>query len=121
MTDIKLSDDNLAQIVAKSIMDGLTPETRNQLISNAVKTFLDGKVDAGRYNSATHLQDLFNRAVINVASKQLEAQLLVDEAFAANIKSVIDEASTRAFGQGREKLVDALACAIHKAVVGDRY
>lgn len=121
MNALGISSDQLSVIVAKSIMDGLTPEVREKLISDAVSNFLTRGV-SDRYGSVTHLQDLFNQAVIRVGTKLVEETLAQDEGFTAKIEAVLQEAISKAFAdESRAKLVSNISTAIARGIAGRDY
>lgn len=119
MTTINLSNDQLTTVVATSILQSLTPEVQREMITKAISEALQRT--EGAYGTSP-LQRAFSQAVVNVATKQIEDRLASDDAFKADVESLLVEATAKALtGDGRAKTVECIAGGIRKALTGDRY
>lgn len=125
MAQVNLNDEQLNTIVAKAVLDAITPEKREELIGNAVKHLLAGNPDgASSYgDQRSRLQRAFDAAVGEVAMKVAREHVETSE-IQAQCKALIAEAVDRVMGAGddaREKLVSDMAYKIRTALTGDRY
>jgi hypothetical protein len=119
MTTIDLSNEQLATVVATSILNSLTPEKRTELITNAITALL---TERDGYSKQNRLQQLFNSAVESVARQLVEGELAGSIEFIANVTTVIREASERVFaGDRREALVEKMAGAIRASLTERSY
>jgi hypothetical protein len=101
---MKLDDPALEPIVAKAIIDSITPEAREALIANAVKDLLNRPSGSG-YNQPTNIQALFNAAVRQAAEKIAQEHLAEDPTFKANPRPAATEAG-RPEWSGRHRRPD---------------
>lgn len=118
MTTMQL-DVDLAVMVQEAVMAKITPESRDELIRGALAQLLAGGTNS--YDKRSQLQQIFDRAAINAAERLIAPMLESDAEFAKNLKEMIVEASTRLYGVNREKVVEKMAAAMEKAIIGDRY
>jgi hypothetical protein len=119
MTSIELKDDQLAAVVATSILTSLSEEQRSKLITDAIQNLLNKPSHSG-YNAPSHLQIIFNDAVRRVAEKLLESQLAGDSDFATKVRAVATEALDRVFAPDqRDKMVERVAGAIRSSFYGN--
>lgn len=122
MADIRIDDGQLKDIIAKSILDTLTPEKREALIGAAVKSLLTESVGSG-YGSPTKIQSAFNDAVYRVA-QEIAVEHCNQPETRAKIQKVVADATARAFGLGgedHEALVEKIANSIRRGITGERY
>ncbi|CDO34649.1 hypothetical protein SPHV1_1750001 [Novosphingobium sp. KN65.2] len=119
--NVNLSDDNMKDIIAKAVLDTLTPESRSELISNAIKSLLV-KPTGNSYNSKTPMQDAFDCAVRDVARAVAQEQIVGDPEIKAKITSLIADAWVNLTNAERySKLVENVTSAIERGLTGDRY
>ena len=115
-------DEHLKALVSKTILDALTPEKRDELMSDAIKNLLNSD------NAYNGLEGIFSRAVHEqayaLAKEQLErpdVKARVNEL----VKTATEKALAMTGGYGDDKdeniLIGRIADAIQKAIVGDRY
>ncbi len=118
---MRLDDPALEPIVAKAIIDSITPENREALISNAVKELLNRASGSG-YNQPTNIQRLFNDAVSTAAKKMADQYLTEDPDFQAKLKGLFVDVSEKLFStETRDELVTSLSDRIVAGLTRDRY
>lgn len=121
MTDIKLNDEQLRTIIAKAVLDSLTPERREALISTAVKNLLDKPI-SGRYDQKSNLQTAFDDATREVARKLATEMVSSDPIIKEKIKALFVDAWTKFTNdENYSKLVEKVSHALEKGLTGDRY
>jgi hypothetical protein len=122
---MNLTDVNLEPIVAKAILDTLTPEAREAILQAAVKDLITkptGGMGSYDRDRKSPLQEAFNSAVRSQAEKFAREQLAADGEFQAQVKGLFAEVAERLFtGDKREALISDLAEKMARAMVGDRY
>lgn len=122
MAAINLDDNQLNSVIAKAIIDTITPERQSEIIAQAVRSLIDRK-DSTRYDSPSVLQAAFNSAVGDVARKIAVEKVSGD----ADMRAAIDKLYLDAWKKLTEgdetynKLVDKIANAMDRAISGDRY
>lgn len=116
--DLKLDQDAMQALVAKTIFESLTPEKREEILKSAI-AYLAMPQEAGSgYGSRRRdspLEAAFKTAAEYVTTRIVTEQLKEDADFTAKVKAVMLEAVERAFnidGGGREKMVQAISDAI---------
>lgn len=119
--NVNLSDDNMKDIIAKAVLDTLTPESRNDLIQNSIKSLLTTKPSGG-YGSVSPLQSAFNEAIATVARQVASEQLKAN----AEVKTALEKLITDAWGKlthddGYSLLVEKVVAAMTSALAPDRY
>lgn len=119
--DVRLSDDNMKDIIAKAVLDSLTPESRSELITNAIKGLLKTPTGSG-YDKKSPLQEAFDWAVRNVAEEVAKEQIKGDPEIRATINKLITDSWTKLVDdENYSKLVDRVSSAIERGLTGDRY
>lgn len=127
MSNLNLSDDALNTIVAKAIIDQMTPEKREALITQAVKHLLEEKeAGSGSYYSGrgkTAFQRAFDHAVERVAEKVATEKLETDPDFKAGIETLFADAARALFAEGETRLgiIQAIVSAIRTGLAKERY
>lgn len=121
--DLKIDSEGMNALVAKAIMDSLTPEKREQLIQAAIAGLLERKRSTRLGASdKSELQEIFEQATYATASQVIREGLEKDAVFREKIDSVFREAVERAFtGDGREKMVEQISRQIVEGLKIDRY
>ena len=121
MANLQLDDEAMKDLIAKSILDTLTPEAREQLIGAAIKQLL-AKNTSDRYDARSHLQTAFDDAIQEVARKVALEELSKDDGLATKIRALMLEGWERMnAGDNHEKLVDKIASAMTRAISGRDY
>ena len=119
--DVKLNDENMKDIIAKAVLDSMTPESRSEMIQSAIKSLLVTPT-GNSYNKKSPLQDAFDDAVREVARQTAREQIVGSSEIATAITAMISEAWTKLMtDENRTKLVDRLVSALEKGLTGDRY
>ena len=119
--DVKLSDDNIKDIIAKAVLDTLTPESREQMITSAVKSFLTIPV-GNQYEKKSPLQSAFDNAIREVAASIAREQIINNSEIHATISTMIADAWKKlVIPENYSKIVDNLSSAIERGLTGDRY
>lgn len=123
MAEVKLDGEALQVIITKAILDNITDEKRDELISNAVGGLLGRKV-GDRYDSKTQIEIAFEEAVRRLCEKIAEEELLKPGP-QAEIRKLVNETIEKAFGVNdegvRKALVEKMASAVQRVLMGDRY
>ena len=115
-------DEHLKALVSKTILDALTPEKRDALMSDAIKNLLQSD------NAYHSLEGVFGRAVHEQAYA-LAKEHLERSDVKARVNELVKMATEKALamtgGYGDDKdenvLISRIADAIQKAIVGDKY
>lgn len=122
--DLRVDDAAMKSLVAKSIVDSLSPEAREQLITSAVTQTLTKPEEGRGYSSdkRSPLQRAFDGAVVQVASKYAEEIVATDEKFKSQIEGLFADVAKKLFdSDSRDEMVSALADVIRKAITKERY
>ncbi len=115
---IALDDEQMKALMAKSIVDSLTPEARTSLIQNAIAKLM--QPDA--YSKKNPVQEAFDFAVQAVARKIADEMLENDPKFQEQVKGLFVDVAAKMFAADRrEKLVDDLAERVRRGLLGERY
>ena len=117
---MNLDDATMKAAVAKAVIDTLTPEKREELLTNAVQHILSAK-ESSNYNSPTLIQGAFNSAVAAVARETAMEQITKDPEVKAKIEGLIKDAWAKVTGEEYSSVVEKVADAIRKGLTGDRY
>lgn len=119
--ELKLDTDQMQVLVSKAILDSLTPDSREALLANAIRSLLDPK--ANKYGEKSVIQGEFEQAAARVARSTIEDMMRVDTSFTTKIRSLFADAVAKALDQPdkREALVEKLAGAIGRTITGERY
>lgn len=121
---MNLNDVNLEPIVAKAIMETITPEARETLLVKAIQDYLTKSTPGhDRFSQRpSPLQEAFNSAVRIQAEKMAREMMNDDEDMKKRLKELLEEVTNRVFtGDAREKLVESMASSLGRAISGDRY
>lgn len=114
--EMKLDDETMQTFVAKVLFDSFTLDQREKLVQQAIKGMLEKPATTGYGGDRRSvLQRAFDYAAEHVAQRIVTEHLTTDATFIANVKSLMVEATERAFnvdGGGREKMVSAISEAI---------
>jgi len=118
--NIYLNDDEaLKRLISEAIFQTLDSGKRETLIKEAIAYLLRPAGD--RAGNESPIESAFRRACIAVTEKIAEETVVKDEAFKAKVKALLVEAVERFNGPAREKLIERLAEAIGRAVIGRDY
>ena len=119
-----LGADSLATIAAKSILEGITPEHRDELIQGAVASLLEpGEAKLYGTKRVSPIEAAFRSQTELVLQRMIYDQLLSD----GRLKEELDKCFTRAlelaFGddEKKETLAEKMAKAIRCTMLGDRW
>lgn len=120
--DVKLNDDTMKTIISKAILDSLTPERREEIISAAVRNLLTERANPNSYNSKNNLQEAFDIAVREIARSVAMHELSKDGALHDKMRQLmLDAWEKMVAGDAYSKLTDNVAGALAKGITGDRY
>lgn len=121
MANFSLDDNAMKDLIAKSIIDTLTPERREALIADAIKQLLASK-SGDRYDARSHLQVAFDLAVAQIAQKVAFEELSKDGGLKVKIRDLMVAGWERmASGENHEKLVSRIADSLTRAISGRDY
>lgn len=122
--DLRVDEAGMKAVIAKAILDTLTPEAREQLITNAIKETLTVPQSSGGYGrkERSPLQQAFDSAVYDAANRFAAQTLTNDPAFNEQLKGLFADVANKLFAsETREELVSAIASTIRSALAKDRY
>lgn len=119
MDGIKIEGGAMESLVAKAVIDAMTPEAQQELITNAVKSLLMQDIPANpndRYSQVkiSRVQSMFNTAAQQVAEKIIRDELANSEEFKVQIKMLFGEIAEKLFNnqETRKTLIDKIADAV---------
>jgi hypothetical protein len=111
--DIKISPDQMHDIVSKAIFDSVTPEERERILKAAIVELLTPAKSYGSREPETPLEVAMKSAAHGVAMKIAQDRLAADETFKANIESLFQDVARKLFAdEVREKLVEKIVDAV---------
>jgi hypothetical protein len=115
MANLNLPDDQMREIVSAAILQTVTAENRDTLITEAIANLLRPK--EARYGPKTSLlQEAFDFAVNEKARQILTEMLDTDQKIKAQVSDIIAKAAEKAFNEERkEQMIDSMARAIATA------
>lgn len=107
--DINISPDQMHDIVAKAILDSVTPEERERILKVAIVELMTPKKQYGSVPPETPLEGAMKMAAHNVANQIAMQRLQEDETFKANIESLFNDVAKKLFADEiRDKLVEKI-------------
>lgn len=124
MSTIQLTDDMMSQVINKAILESLTPETRNQLITAAIAELLNGHPVENRRgygnDKRTNMQIAFDRAVASAAEDIARKEVSENEQLRALFKKMLADAcekimNTERYSPTIEHLAEAIARGLTQA------
>lgn len=117
--DIKIDETTLQYIVQKAIVEKLTSENRDELISKAIQDLIIPKTDS--YGKQSVINRLFKDAVENIAREYIHKSLSEDPKFRKAITDLFQNVLDKVFNndENREKLADSLALSMTRHI--DRF
>lgn len=118
MANVSLDEGQLRDIIAKAVLDSLTPERREALIAAAVAKLLE-PVPTGGYGSPKRsvLDDAFNQAVHKIAYA-VAAEECARPELRERLAAVAREGVERAFTEG---VIQKMVASVENAVVSAFY
>jgi hypothetical protein len=120
--DLRVDDAAMKALVAKSIVDSLTPETREKLITEAVRMTLATPEGSGYGSKRSPLQQAFDWAVAEQARKYANEVIAEDTNFKEQLRKLFEDVSRKIFeNEQREQMVTNIANVIVGALTKDRY
>lgn len=120
--NVNFSDDQMNTIVAKAVLDSLTPERRDELIQSAVKGLLEKDPEPRGYgDKRSAFQRAFDSAVRQVAEKVAYEQLRDNEEVKASIAKMFADAWAKlSAGDAYDGLVSKIASAMAEGLTGSK-
>jgi uncharacterized membrane-anchored protein YjiN (DUF445 family) len=121
--DLRVNDDAMKSLVAKAIMDSLTQENREKLITDAITQTLTKPEGGNSYApKRSPLQQAFDNAVETEARKYAAQVVSEDETFKARIRQLFADVADKLFSDAmRGEIVDGIAGTVSRALNKDRY
>lgn len=93
MAELKLTDDQLQDIISGAIIEAIGPEERNRLIKAAIIEMFERSKEPGAFGGRrTTVQTMFEIAVERYATEVIHEMLKDDEELRAKIKGIIHKA-----------------------------
>lgn len=115
MSEIKIPDDQMQQIVSAAILSTVTEENRETLIKQAIASLLapsTSSYDMGK----SQLQSAFSRAVQQKAGSIINEMIAPGSQLYDKITELIKDATMKAFNdEARQKMVESIASSIGRA------
>jgi hypothetical protein len=117
--NIDLEDDDLRKLVSEAILVSLDSKKRDVLIREAIQCLLI-PVKSYTGSDTSPLQDLFNRAVSQMAYEVVESELKDNAKIKANIKELLSKAWEKLV-TNPDEVVNSIALVISRAMTGRNY
>jgi hypothetical protein len=118
--DLRVDDSTLKSLMAKAIVDALTPEAREKLIRDAVtQTLMQPEPSSIRHGGVgrSPLQQAFDYAVIEQSRKFANEIIATDPAFNDQLRKLFADVAAKIFdANNRENMVDAIADTLIRAM-----
>ena len=112
MANLNLPDEQMREIVSAAILQTVTAENRDALITQAIAS-LFAPNSSGYGSKQSPLQDAFNSAVFAKARQIVIEVLDLDETLNNKIKAIIVEAAEKALSdEKRDDMINSMASAI---------
>jgi len=113
---MQIDNDTLKVALAKAVLDTMTAEKREEIITNAVASLLNTK-SSDRYDAPSVLQHEFNTAVRDLARKIATEELESNEEVKAAVRKLITDAWIKLTGPDNYsnivgKIADAMAAGL---------
>jgi hypothetical protein len=122
---LTVNDEAMQAVVAKAIVDTLTPEKREALIIEAVKSIITPPRESGGFGREAKpsvLQAAFNSAAADIARREIATRLETDTDFKGRLDALFAETVAKILtGENREKLIDAMVAGFEAALRRERY
>jgi hypothetical protein len=122
--DLRIDDAAMKAMVAKSIVDSLTGEAREKLITDAIQSLLAAPRDGSNYygSKISPLQQAFNSAVEQEARKYAADAISNDPVFKEQIAKLFADVAAKLFDEeNRGVMVSNIANVIQRALTKDHY
>jgi len=113
--DVKIDSEMLQEVFKKAIFDVLTPEKRDELLGNAIKSLF--KENRNQYDKRSELEIAFTNSIRNLAER-LVGEMLLQPEHHERIESVVKEAFDKVFlsPDSRKHMVERVANAVSLAM-----
>lgn len=122
MTEIKIENNVIEQLVNKAIFDSLTEDMKKELLVKAIaSSFKQPKDSYGRDSGKSDIQNAFDNAVRTHLYKYASDKLEKDVEFTSQLEGLFKDIAKKLFEERRAEIVNAFASNIIKVVNGDRY
>lgn len=108
--DIKIDTPQMRELLAQAVFASLDEVKRDVLIKSAIQHLVTQSAD--RYNRTSPIEEAFQWAVRDVATKIANDMLTNDPTVSEKIRGLVNEALVRLTETNREKTVEKLADAI---------
>lgn len=113
---MQFSENELQALIQKAIMDAMSPENKNALITEAIKSLMIGD-DSYYGRGLSKLQKIFSDQAEIIARKIITEALLESQDFKESIKDLFVKAATSYFvDQSKESLTDNFCAAFEKGL-----
>lgn len=109
---LNLNDEQMRSVVTAAILQTISPEQRDTLIQEALKSLLVPKQSDYYGTKKTPIQEAFERAAFQVAMRVAEGYFAENETVRAEMEGLVAEAWQKVVGEGRIRVVDRMADAI---------
>jgi len=119
---MNVDNETMKIVMAKAILDSMTNEARDELLSKAVTDFITKKEGGAFGTKVTPLEEAFAYATRQVAREAIKKKLDEPE-FKTLITSAVNEAITKAFEEKgkRDKLIENMAHSVAAAFRVESY
>jgi pyruvoyl-dependent arginine decarboxylase (PvlArgDC) len=112
MANLNLPDDQMREIVSAAILQTVTAENRDALITSAIASLLAPN-SSGYGGRESPLQVAFNLAIQQTARQIVKEMLDTDEQIKAVVEEIIISAAKKAFSsEKKDTMIDSMANAI---------
>ncbi len=119
MGGIEITDDAMKSLVAKAIFDGLSPEAREKLMTEAIASVLSEKVKREHWSSGperTKLGEIFYTALSQCAREYVYEHVKTDSAFRDKVKGLVEANMVKIIEQLEGSIADLASEVIKNAI-----
>lgn len=117
--NLSLNDDQLKTVISGAVLQAITPESRDKLLSEALSSLL--KAGSSDYDKKSPLQRAFDHAIADIAREMVTKQFSEDQAVRQKVGDLVAEAVTRVLDGDREKIVKKMSESLTNWLHGDSY
>lgn len=117
--DIRFDEEQMRQLVSKTIFESLTNEGKEDLLKKAIQSLLVVEQKNGYYGTTkvNILEGILKDSAEQVARKMIQEKLQETEEFRTQLEAVFQDAVKKMFGnETREKLVGKIVESVIKGL-----
>lgn len=110
MSSISLDDETMKAVIAKTVLEQITTEKRDEMILKSLKFLMEPGTDYNGRRKGSPIEEAFKSASYETTHKIARDMLEGNEDFQVKIKGLFEDVVAKLFeSQLREKLVSTIA------------